>query len=161
MKTFVFLFLSCASLLGADEGIRVVATTKTNATSDLVLTRAVFTRDGQTNLVRTTQTRQGKDESQSYKFYHDGFLVGEISSMEGFSVFEGASDCPYSLQGYYRTNGVIYQACICTKDGVLLDHFIVTNGVFWPAPRSDIQNLSKMTTAASRATAKMMEQIPK
>jgi len=31
MKTFIALFLSCASVLGADTGIRVVTTVKTNA----------------------------------------------------------------------------------------------------------------------------------
>jgi hypothetical protein len=160
MKTFVFLFLSCASLFGADEGIRVVTTTKTNAQSDVVLTLAVFTRDGQTNLVRSTLTRHGKDESPSYKFYHDGFLVGEISSVADFSVFKGAADCPYSLEGYYR-NGSIWQACICTKDGVIVDYFTATNGLVWPAPRSDLQNVNKMTTATSRERAKLMEHIPK
>jgi hypothetical protein len=162
MKTFVLLCLSCASLFGADTSIQVFTTTKTNATApDFVLTLAVFTRDGQTNLVRSTLTRQGKVVSPAHKFYHDGFLVGEISSIADFSVFTGAADCPYSLEGYYRTNGGIWQACICTKDGVVLDYFTATNGLFWPASRSEIQNLNKMTTAESRARTKMMEHIPK
>jgi hypothetical protein len=161
MKTFVFLFLSCASLFGADDGIRVVTTTKTDATApDFVLTIAVFTRDGQTNLVRSTLTK-GNVVSPTHKFYHDGFLVGEISSVADFSVFTGAADCPYSLEDYYRTNGSIWQAYICTKDGVVLDYFTATNGLFWPAPNADVQNLSKMTAEESRAHAKMMEHIPK
>lgn len=162
MKTFVFLFLSCASLLGADEGIRMVTTTKTNTSApDYVLTLSVFTRDGQTNLVRSILTRPDKVESPSHKFYHDGFLVGEIKSIANFYVFTGAADCPYSLEGYYRTNGGVWQAAICTKDGVVLDYFTATNGLFWPAPRSEIQNLSKMTTAMNRQHAKALENIPK
>jgi hypothetical protein len=159
MKTFALLFLSCASLFGADEGIQVLTTTKTN--SDVILTQTVFMRDGQTNLIRSTLKTQGKVESPAHKFYHDGFLVGEISSTADFSVFRGMADCPYSLEGLYRTNRGIWQACICTKDGVVIDCFTATNGLFWPAPRSDLQNLSKMTAEESHARAKMMEHIPK
>ena len=140
----------------------MVTTTKTNASApDYVLTLSVFTRDGQTNLVRSILTRPDKVESPSHKFYHEGFLVGEIKSIANFYVFTGAADCPYSLEGYYRTNGGIWQAAICTKDGVVLDYFTATNGLFWPAPRSEIQNLSKMTTAMNRQHAKALENSPK
>ena len=161
MKTFAILFLSCASLSGADTDIQIVTTTKTNATSDIILTQTVFMRDGQTNLIRDTMSTRGKVTGQNHKFYHDGYFVGEIKSMADFSVFTGASDCPYLLEGFYRTNGGVWQADIRTKEGIVLDHFIVTNGIFWPAPKSDVQNLKKMTTDVSHAHAKMMEHIPK
>lgn len=147
MKIFVLLFLSCASLFGADEGIQVFTTTKTN--SGVVLTQTIFMRDGQTNLVRSTLISQGRVDSPVHKFYHNGFLVGHISSMECFSVFAGAADCPYSLEASYRTNGGVWWAEICTKDGVVVDWFIATNGLFWPAPRSEVQNMSNMTAAIS------------
>lgn len=152
MRTFVLLFLSCASLFGADEGIKVVTTTKTN--SGVILTQTVFTRDGQTNLIRSTMTLRGKVQSPDHKFYHNGFLVGHISSMANFSVFAGAADCPYSLEGSFRTNGGVWWAEICTKDGVVVDWFTATNGLFWPAPRSEVQNMSKMTTALSAGDTK-------
>ena len=161
MKTFVLLFLSCATMFGADPSIQVTTTTKTNAEIATIYATDIFTRDGQTNLVRSTLTKQGKVEGRTDKFYRDGFLVGEIVFTADVSQFTAAADSPYSLQGTYRSGVGISQACICTKDGVVLDYFIATNGVFWPASPSELQNLSKMTTDESRARAKMMEHIPK
>ena len=161
MKTFILLFLSCVSLFGADDGIQVTTTTTTNAEIATILTTDIFTRDGQTNLVRSTLTIQGKNQSPDYKFYHDGFLVGEIRFTADVSQFTAAANSPYSLQGTYRSSAGIWQMCICTKGGVVLDCFTATNGVFRPVSSSNLQNLNKMTTDESRARAKMMEHLSK
>jgi len=76
MKTFIVLILSCASVFGADTGIQVVTTARTNAASGAILSRDVFMRDGQTNLVRVTLSEHGAVESQNGNFYHNGVLVG-------------------------------------------------------------------------------------
>src|SRR5215469_11720150 len=150
MKTFVLLFLSCASLFGADTSIQIVTTTKTNATSGDTFTQAVFTRDGKTNLVRSTLTIHGKADDPDYNFYRDGFLVGRIWSIHDgeLSGFNATANCPYSLQGIYQKHK-IQQVLICTKDDVAVDYFIVTNGVIWPASRSQLQDISKLTAATS------------
>ena len=57
MKTFIVLMLLCVSALGADTDVHVLTLTKTNAEAGWVSTRDVFTRDGQTNLIRVTNVR--------------------------------------------------------------------------------------------------------
>ncbi|MGD0745936.1 MAG: hypothetical protein ABSA45_12355 [Verrucomicrobiota bacterium] len=87
MKSFIVLILSCASIFGADTGIQVFTTAKTNAASDTIFSRDVFMRDGQTNLVRITMSRHGALESQSGIFYHNGVLAGEYWTMKDSSGF--------------------------------------------------------------------------
>ena len=70
MKTFVALILSCVSVFGADTGIRVVTTVKTNAETASIYTTDVFTRDGQTNLVRRTKTKACVEQIRIQRFYY-------------------------------------------------------------------------------------------
>jgi hypothetical protein len=156
MKTFIILIISCASVFGADTGIQVVTTTKTNAVSGIIFTMDIFTRDGQTNLVRNTMTRRGVVESQIHKFYHDGILAGEYWTMPDSSGFITEAGSPYSVIGkYWPSKGS--QAFICTKDRVVLDYFTATNGVFYPASDAAVQDAHKMTTKIS----KLIQDFPK
>ena len=144
MKIFITLILSCASIYGADTSIQVATTTKTNSSGG-IFTRDVFTRAGQTNLVRTAMSRHGVVESQIHKFYHDGVLVGEYWSMSDSSGFITEAGSPYSVIGKQLPSKGVSQAFICTKERVVLDYFSATNGVFYPADSAAVRDANKMT----------------
>jgi hypothetical protein len=148
MKTYIVLVLSCASALDADTGVQVATTVKTNA--EAIFTIDVFTRDSQTNLVRTTISRHGAVEGQFHKFYHDGALVGEFWYVRDSSGFITEAGSPYSVIGKQWPSKGVSQAFICTKDRVVLDYFSATNGVFYPADRAAVRDANKMTTEMSK-----------
>jgi hypothetical protein len=148
MKTFIILILSCASIYGADTSIQVATTTKTNSSGG-IFTREVFTRAGQTNLVRTTMSRHGVVD-QSHEFYHGGVLVGECWSMPDSSGFVTEAGSPYSVIGKQWPPKGVSQVFICTKDRVVLDYFSATNGVFFPAGSAAVRDANKMTTGMSK-----------
>ncbi|GEM_PF-1249337 len=139
MRTFITLILSCASVLGADGDIRVVTTTKTNAEKASVSTKDVFTRDGQTNLVRNTKTKAGVVQIRIHRFYHGGSLVGDFVAMSDSSGFTTEAGSPYSVSFEFWASKEIRSAVIGTKDGVILDVFTCTNGIFSPVEGSVIQ----------------------
>ncbi|MGD1086981.1 MAG: hypothetical protein ABSA47_19780 [Verrucomicrobiota bacterium] len=132
MKTLISLVLSCASVLGADTSIRVATTFTTNA-SGSVSTKDVFTRNGQTNLVRNTSTTSGVVQIQMHRFYYDGLLVGEFVAMPESSGSTAEAGSPYSIGFAFGPNKEVKSAVIGTKDGVVLDAFMATNGAFYPA----------------------------
>jgi len=131
MKALILLIVSCASVLGADLGIRVASTVKTNDAGS-VSTKDVFTRDGQTNLVRNTKTTAGIVEIRVHRFYYQGLLVGDFIAFPESSSCTSKAGSPYSLGFQFGLTNEVKSAAI-TKDGVLLDAFMATNGVFYPA----------------------------
>ena len=139
MRTFVILILSCASILDADTGLRVVTTAKTNAETASISTRNVFTRDGQTNLVRSTKTKAGVVQIRIHRFYHSGQLLGDFVAMPDSSGFTTEADSPYSVSFEFWPTKEVRSVVIGTKDGVALDAFTCTNGVFSPVASSVIQ----------------------
>jgi hypothetical protein len=131
-KALILLTLPCASVLGAEPSIHVATTLKTSE-SGAVSTKDVFTRNGQTNLVRNTSIKLGVLQIRIHRFYHQGLLVGEFVAMPESSYFTTEAACPYSVGFQFGpTNGVM-SAAISSKDGVMLDAFIATNGLFYPA----------------------------
>ena len=158
MKALIILLLSYASAFAADTGIQVTTTTKTNAVSGVVFKMEVFTRAGQTNLVRTTVTRHGVSESPLHKFYHDGVLVGTYLTMPEstmpdspqFSVLTTEVDSPYSMIAKCWPSKNASQVFICTKHRVVLDYFNATNGVFCPADSAAVREASQMTAKMNR-----------
>jgi hypothetical protein len=159
MKALIILLLSSASAFAADTSMQVTTTTKTNAVSGKIFTMEVFTRSGQTNLVRTTVTTRGVSEGPLQKFYHDGVLVGTYLTMPestmpdspDFSVLITEAGSPYSVIVKHWPSKNASQAFICTKDRVVLDYFTATNGVFYPADRSAVREANKMTTEMREA----------
>jgi hypothetical protein len=133
MRVFIVFVLSCASVLGADTGVRIVTTAKTNAETASLYTRDVFTRDGQTNLVRTTKTKGGVVEARIQRFYHAGVLVGNYEAIRDSSGFSTEAGSPYAVTFEFWPSRDVRSAVIGTKDGVILDAFTATNGVFYPA----------------------------
>ena len=130
VKTFIVMIVFCASALGADLGIRVSTTIKTNAETASIYTMDVFTRDGQTNLVRSTKTRRGVLQIRIHRFYHNGVLLGDYVAMQNSSGFTTEAGSPYSVSFEFWPSKDVRSAIIGTKDGVILDAFNCTNGLF-------------------------------
>jgi hypothetical protein len=142
MRSFIIFVLSCASVLGADSSIRVVTTVKTNADTAGIYTMDVYTRGGHTNLVRRTRTKLGTvgtAQIRIHRFYHDGQLVGDFVATPDSSGFTTEAGSPYSVSFEFWPSKEVRSAVIGTKDGVVLDAFTCTNGVFSPVESSVIQ----------------------
>jgi len=137
MRFFIVFLLSCATVLGADTGIRVVTTVRTNE-SGSVTTKDVFTRDGQTNLVRNTSTKSGAVRIRVHRFYYQGSLVGDFVMMPDSSGFTTEAGSPYSVSFEFDASHTPKSAVIGTKEGVIVDAFTCTNGVFSPVESSVI-----------------------
>ena len=150
MKALIILLLSYASAFAADTSIQATTTMKTNAVSGTIFRMEVFTRDGQTNLVRTTVTKRGVSEDPLQKFYHDGVLVGESWAFQDSSGFITEAGSPYSVIVKYWPSKTASQAFICTKDRVVLDYFTATNGIFYPANSVAVRDANKMTEDMSK-----------
>jgi hypothetical protein len=151
MRTFIVFLLSCASVLGADSSIFVASTVRTND-SGTVSTKEVFTRDGQTNLVRNTATKRGVVQIRIHRFYHGGSLVGDFTAMPDSSGFTTEAGTPYSVSLECDASRNPKSVVIATKNAVIVDAFNYTNGVFVPVENSV---LTKANLAGSQTRAVM------
>ena len=68
-----------------------------------------------------------------YHFYHAGQLVANFVADSTSSRFNTEAS-PYCVSLRYSQSGWIESAAIGTKDGVYLDEFSYSNGVFAPIP---------------------------
>jgi hypothetical protein len=135
MRAFIVFLLSCTAVLGADSEVRVVTTVRTND-SGRVSTKEVFTRGGQTNLVRNTATKAGVVQIRIHRFYHGASLVGDFVAMPDSSGFTTEAGTPYSVSLECDASRNPKSVVIGTKDGVILDAFSCTNGIFSPVESS-------------------------
>jgi hypothetical protein len=134
MRAFIVFLLSCVPVLGADSGIQVFTTAKTNAES--ITTKEFYARDGQTNLVRHTKTKAGVVQIRIHRFYHAGSLVGDFIAMPDSSGLTTEAGTPYSVSLECDASRNPMSVVIGTKDGAILDAFSYTNGVFSPVESS-------------------------
>ncbi len=154
MKSFIVFLLSCASVFGADSGIHVVSTATTNAESASITTKDFYTRDGQTNLVRHTKTKAGVVQIRIHQFYHAGALVGDYVATPDSSGFTTEAGTQYSVSLECDASHNPKSMVIGTKDGVILDAFSYTNGVFSPV---ESEFLTKATATGSEVHEAMEE----
>lgn len=147
MRAFIVLLLSCAVVFGADGGIQLFTTAKTNAETTSITTKDFYTRDGQTNLVRHTKTKAGAVQIRIHRFYHAGTLVGDFVAMRDSSGLTTEAGIPYSVSLECDASRSPKSVVIGTKDGVILDAFSYTNGVFSPVESSF---LTKANAAGSQ-----------
>jgi hypothetical protein len=154
MKAFIVFLLSCASVHGEDDDIRVVTTAKTNAETASITTKDFYTRDGQTNLVRHTKTKAGFVQIRIHRFYHAGSLVGDYVTMPDSSGFTTEAGTHYSVSLESNASRYPKSVVIGTKDGVILDAFSYTNGVFSPVESS---LLTKANATGSQVRGAMEE----
>ena len=150
MRTFIVFILSCVSVFGGDTGVQVVTTVKTNTAAEIIYATDVCTRNGQTNLVRTTLTKAGVVQIRIQKFYHSGVFVGEYMAMKDSSDFNAEAGTPYSVSFEFGRSNELRSAIIETKDSIL-DIFCFTNGVFYPAEAIRIQEANDALGAINEA----------
>jgi hypothetical protein len=154
MRAFIIFLLSCASVFGADGVVQVVTTAKTNTETASITTKDFYTRDGQTNLVRHTGTKAGVVQIRIHRFYHAGSLVGDYVAMRDSSGFSTEAGSPYSVSLECDASRNPKSVVIGTKDGVMLDAFSYTNGVFFPVESS---LLTKANSVGSEVRGAMEE----
>lgn len=160
MKTIVALILSCASVFAADTNdVRVVSTVKTNVELGSETTTDVFTRGGQTNLVRQAKTKAGAVQIRIHQFYHAGSLVGDFVAMPNSSGLRTEAGSPYGVAFEFGPSREMKSAVIGTKDGDILDRFICTNGVFYPDESSRIRKAKEFLGTVNQEAEQLIEKL--
>ena len=160
VKSFIVFLLSCASAFGADTGIRALTTTKTNAETASLSTTDIFTRDGQTNLVRNTKTKAEKMQIRIHRFYHAGTLVGMITETPDSGSTASEAGCPFALDFEYGPSHRLKYAAIVNRDGVLVDAFACTNGVLCPIPSSELSDAAEIGSDAKKLMSRVRKISP-
>lgn len=130
MKTLIILILSCGSVFAADTDVRVITSTTTNVESASVTTTEVFTRGGQTNLVRQTMTKAGVVKARVHWFYRDGARLATFVTAPDSSAFVPESGARYSVSLEFSPDKEVTHARVGKNDGFLLDAFTCTDGIF-------------------------------
>jgi hypothetical protein len=143
MKAIIICILSCLSVFAADtDDIRVVTWTYKIMPEDSLATVEVFTRSGETNLVRNTHSKDGVVLFRSQSFYHAGTEVGSYSyqTANGTNTGVGSTPgAPYYFNVGFDSSNRPRSAHIVATNFVMLDWFLCTNGVFYPADSSLIR----------------------
>ena len=141
MKAIIICILSCLSVFAADTNdIHVVTWSYKIMPEDSLATVEVFTRSGETNLVRNTHTKDGVVSFRSQSFYHDGAEVGIYTyqakggpDVTSVGSVPGAS-CYFNIA--FDASSKPRSAHIMATNFMMLDWFDCTNGVFYPADSS-------------------------
>lgn len=144
VKTILVYILSCLSVFAAGTNdIRVVSSSYKIMPEDSLATVEVVTRGGQTNLVRNTHTKDGVVSFRSQDFYHNGTEVGsyiyQTASRPDTTMVGSAPGAPYYFSVAFDVSNMPVSAHIMTTNFVMLDWFLCTNGVFYPADSSLIR----------------------
>jgi hypothetical protein len=142
MKTLIILILSCASVFGADTSIQVITTTNKYTQNAEMSTVEVFTRDGQTNLVRSTATEAGVVRLRMQQIYHGGVpVVGFTFMKDSSSGIVTEAGIPYQLiYGLGPSNEL--RSVVFATNHIVLDAFTCTNGVLYPVESKEIQQFN-------------------
>jgi hypothetical protein len=150
MKAIIVCILSGLSAVAAESNdVQVLTTTISNTQPSYLNTVDVFTRGGQTNLVRRTHTQGGAVLFRTQTFYHNGAELGQYIYNGAETLIGLTPGAPYPLSfrfdisnrlrsafvGTIRTNAVTFTF-------VTLDSFGCTNGVFFPRDGSWIREVN-------------------
>ena len=144
MKALIICILSGLSVFAADTNdIRVVSWSYKVLPEDSLATIEMFTRGGQTNLVRQTHTKDGVVLLRNQSFYHNGAEVGIYTyqvrgnpDVTSVGSVPGAT-CYFNIA--FDSASRPRSAHIMATNLVMLDWFDCTNGVFYPADASLIR----------------------
>ena len=150
--TFLILF-GVSAFANETNEIQLITIVTTNVeTGDIVavVTNEVFMRNGETNLIRRTRV-SGISHSVIQKFYHNdlwlGYYVQRILVVNKSALKTGSIDfkpsLPYELDFGLGASNEMKMAYISDTNGVLVDAFTCTNGIFVPANSSFIRELNK------------------
>ena len=139
MKRIVSIVSGCLvtlSALAADTGVRPVSSVTTTNRSGAVYTTETFVRGSDTNLVRTTGLQGGAVVYLSHRFYHNGDLVASTVVTPNGSDFQTMDRLPYQVSLTFWPSKEVRNLHINGRD--FNERFDATNGVFYPAPDSDL-----------------------
>ncbi len=134
----IFILLVSAVFIQAADDIALTTTTKTNSQSGAVTTKEYFTREGQTNMLRSTTTTNGIVKTRLHRFYHHGKLAADHLSAPGVGYLMIATHNGYDVSFDYRSN-LLREVRIADKDDNVLDWFVSTNGFLKPMPTSELR----------------------
>jgi hypothetical protein len=140
MKAFVAFLLSCASLFAQDTNVCVTTSITTNSARETFTVTEVFTRAGQTNLVRQTTTERGVLWGRVDMFYRDGERLAARVVTAKVSQFHTDPNSHYSVSLYFSPSNELKDVSIFTNGCcVVVDGFAYTNGVCYPHEMSRIR----------------------
>jgi len=156
MKTIIVYLLSCLAVCAADiNDVHVVTKTTKNIPNNCLDTVDIFTRDGQTNLVRRTRTRDGVVLFRVQTFYHDGAQMNDYIYNGAETLMGSTPGAPYLFTYRFDASNQLRSAIISTIHTndvtprsitfVTLDSFGSTNGVFYPRDGSWIHGANSMS----------------
>jgi hypothetical protein len=155
MRTLFTLLLSCTSLLAGGQDVQVMT-----STNDAVnTTTEIYTREGNTNLVRQTTTKSGVVIFRLQTFYQDGSKVATsllaASPPTYISQFFTEPNTHYLASLQFDPSNHITFLIIGSNVTSVVDAFTCTNGSFYPATAAEIAELnafSKKTERQSRVS---------
>jgi hypothetical protein len=154
MKILVTFMLLGVCVLAAED-IAVTTSVRPHPTlSGQVTTRDVFTRAGQTNLIRITTVRDGVIISRTHRFYHNRAWVADhmVWSLDPPEASGLTTASGFSLTFNFGTNNQILEAYLGDKNGKIFDAFMSTNGLLSPVPTEELEKIRK--SLATRGTGK-------
>jgi hypothetical protein len=144
MKAIIVCILFCLSVFAADTNdIRVVTWSYKVLPEDSLATIEVFTRAGQTNLVRQTHTKDGVVSLRNQSFYYNGTEVGiytyQTKNPPDRTMIVSVPAAPYYFSVALDASNRPISAHIMSTNFIMLDSFRCTNGVFYPEGSSLIR----------------------
>jgi len=137
MKTLIILALSCISGIAQEIGIQSVSSVATNAESGDIRVTDTFTRGGQTNLIRITVSKGSAVVFRFHQFCHHGEPVASFSWRDGLQSFHTYPGTPYSANLEFSPSKDV--RCVMLQGRGWFDGFYNTNGIYYPAPDSDLE----------------------
>jgi hypothetical protein len=120
-----------------DTGVQVSSSATTNADTGAILTTETFTRGGNTNLVRVTKVQTGSIVFRLHRFCHNGEPVALFSFRDGVQSFSTVPKSPYQVVVDFLPSKEV--RCVMIFGRNFIDGFYPTNGVYYPAPDSDLE----------------------
>jgi hypothetical protein len=150
MKTKLLLsILGIAALFLASraeaQDIQVATTAKTNLETKTVIVTDTYMRAGKTNLVRQVRFEKGLAQIGVQKLYHDGLLLGTITTKGGNVVSITTEPNPkYSLNfDLWHPDKRLLGASIMDTNFTLIDGFNGTNGMLIPVESSQVEKFNQ------------------
>jgi hypothetical protein len=159
MKPLILCLLFCLSLCAAETNdIQVLTTTnkilRSGTSPDMLAIHEVFTRGGQTDLIRDTHMLNGVVKFRSQAFYHDGASLGSYLYNGAEFTIGTTPGAPYSLIFRLNSSNQPLSAIVGTLRTnagtppsiavVTLDSFGCSNGVFFPRDASWIRDMNHL-----------------
>lgn len=137
---------------GCGDGVQMTSTSSTNATTGAVKQRDVYTRDGQTNLIRNRMTlKDGTIEVLAHRIYREGQIVAMISDVQGSFNIMTEPDSPYGISVEFHPDRTVRAVVLMSTKGDIADMFLATNKVIVPVNTSDLQKAQGIGKVATES----------